>query len=90
MGRGGCGINESLLKTETNQIGDSMILEKLIFENGILQNKEVGGIPVHTNTIEPFGRNNVRTLIPMENPIGITNHNTGNSHKTDDDRNQAI
>lgn len=61
----------------------------LIVENGIIQNKEIFGIPVKISIIEPSGNKNVRTLIPMLETIGQTVHNTGNTHPTAGDEMHA-
>ena len=48
--------------------------------NGIIQEKEIFGLKVKIDIVEPKGIKNVRTLRKME-PCGITVHNTGNSGK---------
>jgi len=55
------------------------MIKELTIVDGIIQDKFIDGIPVNISIIEPSGNANVRTLIPMTNIIGITNHNTGNS-----------
>lgn len=61
----------------------------LVIKDGIIQNKEIFGIPVKINIIEPSGNRNVRTLIPMNEVIGQTAHNTGNTHPTAGDEMHA-
>lgn len=49
-----------------------------MIKDGLIQLKEIGGIPVQVSIIQPNGLPNVRTLKPMT-PKGITFHNTGNT-----------
>lgn len=62
-----------------------MNINKLTIVDGIIQDKYIAGIPVYVDIIKPFGKNNVRTLIPLRKPIGTTNHNTANDHPTASD-----
>lgn len=48
--------------------------------NGIIQDKEIFGLKVKIDIVEPKGKKNVRTLRKMETG-GLTVHNTGNSGK---------
>ena len=57
-------------------------MKKLIIKNGIIQNKSINGIPIKIDIIQPQGKRNVRTLIPMRESIGFTNHNTANTAPT--------
>lgn len=50
----------------------------LDIKNGIVQNKNIYGVPFYTMIVADTGRGNVRSGIAMEHIIGITNHNTGN------------
>lgn len=61
------------------------MVEKLIVKDGIIQNKEIDGIPVYVKIIKPKGSHNVRSLEKLRDLIGITNHNTGNSNAGADD-----
>lgn len=57
----------------------------LTIQNGIIQDKQIGRVPLIQSIIEPQGVNrNARTLIPLEYPIGLTIHNTGNADPTAD------
>lgn len=58
------------------------MIKALFIKNGVIQDKEIDGIPIRLEIIEPYGLPNVRTLKKMEKVIGITNHNTGNSSPT--------
>ena len=51
--------------------------------------KQISGIPVKLQIVEPKGKPNVRTLIKMTETIGITNHNTGNMAPTAGDESHA-
>lgn len=58
--------------------------------NGILQESYIAGIPFERRIVAPAGRkNNVRTRLPLQGPIGVTLHNTGNPNPTADARNHA-
>ncbi len=48
-----------------------------MIKDGLIQLKEIGGIPVQVSIIRSKGKPNVRTLKPMT-PKGMTLHNTGN------------
>ncbi|HBH13536.1 MAG TPA: hypothetical protein DDX29_10560 [Clostridiales bacterium] len=48
-----------------------------MIKRGLIQLKEIGGIPVQMSIVQPIEKPNVRTLKPMT-PKGITLHNTGN------------
>jgi hypothetical protein len=48
-----------------------------MIKDGLIQYKEIGGIPVRVDIVLPKGLTNVRTLKAME-PKGITLHSTGN------------
>lgn len=61
------------------------MLKKLNIVNGIIQDKEIDGIPVVVNIIQGKGLRNVRTFILIKKLIGITNHNTGNANADDSD-----
>lgn len=65
------------------------MIKALNIKDGIIQDGEIDGIPIKINIIEPKGKPNVRTLIPMTEVIGITNHNTGNSSPTATDEMHA-
>lgn len=56
-------------------------MEKLIVKNGIIQNKTIGGVPVRIDIVEPYGDNNVRTLIKLDDRHRFTVHETGNFNK---------
>lgn len=62
-----------------------MILRKLTIVDGIIQDKEIGGIPVKLDIVEPKGKRNVRTLIPLKEWWGVTQHDTGNDAPTASD-----
>jgi len=57
-----------------------MAIPKIIIKNGIVQNKEIDGIPVKVDIVSPRGKRNVRTLKSLRKILGITNHNTANTH----------
>lgn len=61
------------------------MIKALTIKKGIIQDKEIDGIPVITKIVTPKGKNNVRSLIAMPEVIGVTNHNTGNSKADDSD-----
>lgn len=65
------------------------MIKKLNVVDGIIQDKEIDGIPVRVKIIEPVGKHNVRSLKKMSECIGITYHNTGNSNKGADDEMHA-
>lgn len=69
-------------KYQLNSERRLMKIQKLTIIDGIIQDAFIGDIPVKVDIIKPWGRNNVRTLIAMDNPIGITVHNTGNPSPT--------
>ena len=56
-----------------------MNISKLNIVNGIIQDETIDGIPVVIDIVEPKGKANVRTLIPIEDPEGLTYHNTANT-----------
>lgn len=62
------------------------MIQKLTVLNGIIQDAFIDGIPVKKRIITPSGKNNVRTLIPLDlnSALGITNHNTANESPTAD------
>lgn len=66
-----------------------MAIKKLTIVNGIIQDKDIDGIPVKIQIVEPKGKRNVRTLVKMKESIGITNHNTGNASPTAGDEMHA-
>lgn len=60
-------------------------------ENGIVQDAQIAGIPLEKRIISPAGRkNNVRSLLPLQGPLGVTLHNTGNPNSGADARNHAL
>lgn len=59
-----------------------MTINKLNIVNGIIQDKFIDGIPVKVQIVNPSGLKNVRTLMKMDEVIGITNHNTANTAPT--------
>lgn len=65
------------------------MIKKLTIVNGIIQDKEIGGIPIKVDIVEPKGKRNVRTLIPLKEWWGVTQHNTGNTHPTAGDEMHA-
>lgn len=65
------------------------MIKALTIANGIIQNKEIDGIPVKLAIVQPRGARNVRTLIKMKKIIGITNHNTANTAPTAGDEQHA-
>ena len=59
------------------------MIKALTIENGLIQDKEIDGIPVKLLIVKPSGtKRNVRTLTKMKQIIGITNHNTANASPT--------
>lgn len=59
------------------------MIKALTIENGLIQDKEIDGIPVKLLIVKPSGTvRNVRTLTKMKQTIGITNHNTANASST--------
>ncbi len=54
------------------------MIKPLTIVDGIIQDKSIDGIPIKVQIVNPRGLRNVRTLIPMDDPIGGTIHNTGN------------
>ncbi len=67
------------------------MIKKLTIVNGIIEDDLIDGIPVKKRIITPSGKNNVRTLIPLDlnSALGITNHNTANESPTADDEMHA-
>lgn len=61
------------------------MIKKLTIKNGIIMDKDIDGIPVIIKIVQPKGKKNVRTMIPMTDPIGQTFHNTGNPNADDSD-----
>lgn len=58
---------------------------KLSIVDGIIQDDFLGRVPIVRSIIEPQGNvRNVRTLIALDGPIGVTIHNTGNSNPSAD------
>ena len=66
-----------------------MSVKKLTVKNGIIQDKDIDGIPIKLSIVKPYGKANVRTLVKMKEIIGITNHNTANSSPTAGDETHA-
>ena len=62
-----------------------MIVNKLKVEDGIVMDEFISDVPIYIEIIEPYGKNNVRTLIPMEDIIGVTVHDTDNYESTASD-----
>ena len=65
------------------------MIKALNIKDGIIQDKEIDGIPVRLAIVQPKGKANVRTLIKMKEIIGITNHNTANTAPTAGDEQHA-
>lgn len=65
------------------------MLKSLTVIDGIIQDKEIDGIPVNIAIVQPRGKRNVRTLVKMTEVIGITNHNTANTAPTAGDEAHA-
>lgn len=65
------------------------MIKSLNIIDGIIQDKEIDGIPVKIAIVQPRGKNNVRTLVKMNEVIGITNHNTANMAPTAGDEAHA-
>lgn len=62
----------------------------LLIQEGLIQGGEIAGIPFECRIIAPAGRvANVRTRLPLQGPMGVTLHNTGNPSPTADARNHA-
>lgn len=52
----------------------------LHINNGLIQDSYLGEVPILQRIVTSQGSaNNVRTHLPLEGPIGVTIHNTGNS-----------
>jgi len=51
---------------------------KMNIELGIIKESTIFGVPFSARIVSPKGTKNVRTGIPMIDPIGVTNHNTAN------------
>lgn len=66
-----------------------MKIKKINIVDGIIQDKFVGDVPIMIKIIKPKGKTNVRTLIKINECIGITNHNTGNITPTASDEMHA-
>jgi len=49
-------------------------------KDGLVTVKEICGIPVKVDIVQPVGKANVRTLLDMT-PLGITVHNTGSGNR---------
>ena len=62
-----------------------MSIKPLTIVNGIIQDREINGIPIKINIVEPDGKRNVRTLIPLGEWWGVTQHSTGNIQATASD-----
>lgn len=57
----------------------------LHIKDGIIQDAHLGEVPILKKIITSQGNaNNVRTHLPLEDPIGVTIHNTGNSDPSAD------
>lgn len=57
----------------------------LTIKQGIIQETTLGEVPIVQQLVSSQGTvNNVRTHLPLETPIGVTIHNTGNSAQTAD------
>ena len=65
------------------------MIKPLNIIDGIIQDKEIDGIPVKIAIVQPRGKANVRTLVKMREVIGITNHNTANTAPTAGDEAHA-
>lgn len=57
----------------------------LTIANGLIQDDFLGDVPILKRIVtSQGGANNVRTHLPLEGPIGVTIHNTGNSDPSSD------
>lgn len=57
----------------------------LTIANGLIQDDFLGDVPILKRIVtSQGGANNVRTHLPLEGPIGVTIHNTGNSDPSAD------
>ena len=58
---------------------------KLTVNNGLIEEQVLGTVPIVRQVVQSVGHaNNVRTHVPLEGPVGVTIHNTGNSAETAD------
>ncbi|MEE0436004.1 MAG: N-acetylmuramoyl-L-alanine amidase [Peptococcaceae bacterium] len=65
-------------------------MQLLTIENGLVMNEALDGIPIERHVVTESGAlHNVRTLLKLAGPIGVTVHNTGNATPTADARAHA-
>lgn len=55
-----------------------ILLSNKLSESGIFNVKEIYGVPVTVNLVEPKGKRNVRTFMPLKEPYYISVHDTQN------------